>query len=115
MLTLDDEDYELLGYGQERQYEEEAAFITRTLDVQARAAKENYKLDPQTRENRLEQLKRWRRREPTKYRNGQRKYWESDKGKVVKARAWAKYYEKNRAELVRKNKERRAAQKAKSK
>jgi hypothetical protein len=75
VLTLDEEDYEVLGFGE--QYGK------------------SWRDSPEGRRLRKDARKR---------------FMQTDKGKEMRARVWAKYYEKHRLKLIEQNRQRRKAE-----
>lgn len=98
-MDLDPEDYELLGFGAPgfdttaNQFDKRVR--QRLLDLRERYGKE-WRQSPEGRRLRKEARER---------------FMQTEKGKEMRARAWAKYYAKNRVKLVEQNRARRKAQK----
>lgn len=115
MLTLDDEDYELLGFNAERAYEEYtlAAVSKRT---QRDEVWEKFKASPEYKAWRKDYERKRDQRPERKLKRAiynrevvrhtkakveaDKRYKKSEKGKAVKARSWKKYYEKNKAKIM---------------
>ena len=89
MLELDEEDYALLGFGQERAYE-------RILHVGIQRLKVRSAL-----------TMLWAKENPKKKAAIDKKYEQSARGKQVRAKKWARYYAKNKKRLIEQNKMRR--------
>lgn len=112
-MDLDDEDYELLGYGVGPPIEEAIAkYVSLMRERRNERDRESYKL-PETKKYRYQHLKKWRAKNPEKVKAIDKKYFASAKGKSNKAKSWKRYYAVKRVELIEKNRARRAAQKEK--
>lgn len=98
MLTLDDEDYELLGWGSSRIVEEYARQQSLVQKRRLMRNRERYRDDPAYRQMRRAYSKKYGNTEAKKQATA--RYKQTDKGKAMKARSWKKYYEKNKARIV---------------
>ena len=81
MLSLDDDDYEALGWGD---VQRESLYGEFALAARARRKAEYNKLHPP---------------QPEVKARCDKKYRQSSKGKSMKARSWKKYYEKNKERI----------------
>lgn len=82
MLSLDDDDYGLLGYGD---VQRESLYGEFALAARARVKAEYNKLHPPR---------------PEVKRAATARYKKTPKGKAMKARSWKKYYEANKARIM---------------
>lgn len=99
MLALDEDDYEALGYGSGFQVTAEQ--VDKKVRQRLLWLKEQYG-------------KAWRDSPEGRSlrRLAKARFMKTDKGKEMRARSWAKYYEKNRVALIEKNRQRRKAERA---
>lgn len=96
-MELDDEDYELLGYGDSyavTAQQVDSRVRQRLIWLKTRYGKE-WRDSPEGRKLR---------------KDARARFMKTDKGKALRARVWKTYYEKNRAALIEKNRQRRKAE-----
>ena len=106
MLSLDDDDYEALGWGSERAHEEVAAYVVRERVIRARQWIEQHRGDAFKIKKEYQRLRAWRAQAPEKYKAIEKRYAQSAKGKATKSAKNRRYYlrkkaERERAEQVR--------------
>ena len=112
-MELDAEDLELLGYGAETLLYEMAAEASRVQQATAAAQHERNVENYHFRHKRtnLVRVKAWRAESPEKYREIERRYRQSEKGKAVRAavnRRYAQTHKRDPAKLAEYNKRYRA-------
>lgn len=109
MLSLDDEDYETLGYGSTADSIDYARYISVLLSRrQEQSSAAEARRPKRVRRGRpgqkLETLKAWRKKNPEKWRAINKKYMQTAKGKAMKSKSNRAYYLKNRErEIARVN------------
>lgn len=97
-LELDDEDYDLLGFGAERLYE--AGREASAIYAKVRNAEWLLRMrgTPELNRAEYERLKKWRKQAPEKYRAIEKRYRQSAKGKATKSAKNRRYYLRKKAE-----------------
>ena len=98
MLSLDDDDYEALGWGTERAFEALAAEVVRERQQQYRTWLQVHRGTAADIRKEYERLKTWRKQSPEKYRAIEKKYRQSAKGKATKSAKNRRYYLRKKAE-----------------
>lgn len=101
MLTLDEDDYEALGWGSEKALEAVAAYVMRERAVQARRWISNHRGDALGVKKEYARLRAWRAASPEKYKAIEKRYRQSEKGKATKSAKNRRYYLRKKAERER--------------